>query len=99
MRLSEQRLPILWTRPSGHIRRRQPPLRVRPPESAHCWPHSLLATLWMVARALSDHAEALLERLDGLRLALLDDAISDAALRKLADDINKKILYKQTLIR
>lgn len=35
-----------------------------------------------------DHAEALLQRLDGLRLALLDGAISDAALQKLAGDMD-----------
>jgi hypothetical protein len=35
-----------------------------------------------------DHAEALLKRLDGLRLALLDGAISDVALQKLADDVD-----------
>lgn len=35
-----------------------------------------------------DHAEALLQRLDGFRLALLDGAISDAALQKLAGDMD-----------
>jgi hypothetical protein len=37
-----------------------------------------------------DRAEALLQRLDGLRLALLDGDISDAALQKLAGDMDGK---------
>ncbi len=39
-----------------------------------------------------DHGEALLQRLDGLRLALLDGAISDAGLQKLPDAMDKNII-------
>jgi hypothetical protein len=38
-----------------------------------------------------DHGEALLQCLDGRRLALLDGAISDAALQNLTDIMDKKI--------
>lgn len=41
------------------------------------------------ARAF-DRAEALLKRLDGLRLALLDGTISDAALKRLATDLGSE---------